>query len=55
MLQPEMVADTVSLMRSGVDQGVKMNVFINNRVGGNAPIIAQKVTAKFLEGYHNTE
>jgi len=51
MLQPEMVAETDALMRTGVEQGVQMNIVINNRAGGNAPIIAQKVAAKFLEAH----
>jgi hypothetical protein len=49
MLQPEMVTETASLMKTGVEQGVHMNVVINNRAGGNAPLIAQKVAASFLE------
>lgn len=54
MLQSEMVAETATLMRTGVKPGVQMNIVINNRAGGNAPIIAQKVAAKFLEPHQNT-
>lgn len=35
-------------MRKGLKQGVKINVFINNHAGGNAPMIAQQVAKKFL-------
>jgi len=49
MLQPEMVEETAALMRTGVEQGVRMNVIVNNRVGGNAPMIAQRISEKFLE------
>lgn len=48
MLRPEMVEETASLMWTGVDQGVRMNVIINNRAGGNAPMIARHVAERFL-------
>jgi uncharacterized protein YecE (DUF72 family) len=38
MLQPEMILETVDLMEQAVNQGVLVNVIINNRAGGNAPI-----------------
>lgn len=49
MMSPEMVEDTVAIMQAAVEQGVHANVIINNRAGGNAPIIAQKVAEKFLK------
>lgn len=49
MLQPRMVEETATLMRTGVEQGVQMNIIINNRAGGNAPMIAQKISENFLE------
>ncbi len=49
MLQPEMVEETAQLMWTGVERGVRMNVLVNNRAGGNAPMIAQKVARRFLE------
>jgi hypothetical protein len=36
-------------MAEAIKQGVQANVIINNRAGGNAPLIAQKVAGKFLE------
>jgi hypothetical protein len=48
MMQNEMVAETAELMGKGLKQGVKMNIIINNRAGGNAPIIGQQVVKKFL-------
>lgn len=51
MLQPDMVEETTVLMRSGVEQKVQMNVIINNRAGGNAPLIAQQVSRRFLETF----
>jgi uncharacterized protein YecE (DUF72 family) len=48
MLQPEMVEETATLMRTGIEAGVHMNIIINNRAGGNAPLIARKIASKFL-------
>ena len=49
MRSPRMVYETVELMRAAIDQDINMNVIINNRAGGNAPLIAQKVVEKFLQ------
>jgi len=49
MLRPEMILDTVDLMWDAVNQGILVNVIINNRVGGNAPLIAEKIARKFSE------
>lgn len=48
MLQPQMVKDTVEIMRQAVEQGVYLNVIINNRSGGNAPSIARLIAAQFM-------
>ncbi|MFZ2089150.1 MAG: hypothetical protein WAU47_11275, partial [Desulfobaccales bacterium] len=48
MLRPEMILETVDLMWQAVNQGVVMNVIINNRAGGNAPLLAQMIAKKFL-------
>ena len=48
MMQNEMVEETTELMGKGIKQGIKINVIINNRAGGNAPMIAQQVTKRFL-------
>jgi hypothetical protein len=47
MMQYEMVEETAELMLKGLKQKVNMNVIINNRAGGNAPMIAQQVVKKF--------
>lgn len=44
----EAILETVDLMMQAVNQGVVMNVIINNRAGGNAPLLAQMVARKFL-------
>ncbi len=49
MLQPDMVEDTASLMKTGTEQGVRMNILINNRAGGNAPLIARRVAERFMD------
>jgi hypothetical protein len=48
MLDPKMVEETAELMRTAVDRGVEINVIANNRAGGNAPLIARQVAARFL-------
>lgn len=47
--QPEMVLETADLMGQAVHQGITVNVIINNRAGGNAPLLAQMIAGKFLE------
>ena len=44
-----MVEETVEIMSAAIREGVGINVIINNRAGGNAPLIAQRVSEKFLE------
>jgi uncharacterized protein YecE (DUF72 family) len=48
MLQPQMVEDTTQLMVNGVERGVRMNIIVNNRAGGNAPLIARQIAERFL-------
>jgi hypothetical protein len=42
MVQPEMVLETAEILRTAIEKGVLADVFINNRAGGNAPMIARK-------------
>jgi hypothetical protein len=49
MLQPEMVRETADIMRTAIADSVETNIIINNRAGGNAPIIAQKIAEEFLK------
>ncbi len=48
MLQPEMVLETVEIIKRAVDQGMTVYVIVNNRAGGNAPLMAQQIAEKFL-------
>jgi uncharacterized protein YecE (DUF72 family) len=49
MLHPEMVLETVDIMTQGIKQGGMVDVIINNRAGGNAPLLAQIIAKKFLQ------
>jgi uncharacterized protein YecE (DUF72 family) len=46
MLQPEMVLETVNIIKDTTAKGVLVNLIINNRAGGNAPMIAQVIAKK---------
>ncbi len=48
MMQNEMVEETTELMAHCIKHGVKINVIINKRAGGNAPMIARQVANGFL-------
>jgi hypothetical protein len=41
MLDPKMMEETAELMRTVVSRGVEIVVIVNNRAGGNAPLIAR--------------
>jgi uncharacterized protein YecE (DUF72 family) len=47
MLQPRMIADTVRLIHTGLDRNIQMHIIINNRSGGNAPLIARQIAEAF--------
>ena len=47
MLQPEMISETVSLMKTAIDEGTDMSVIVSNRAGGNAPLIAREIAVRF--------
>jgi uncharacterized protein YecE (DUF72 family) len=48
MLQPEMILETVDIIKGAVPKGVLVNLIINNRAGGNAPMIAQIIAEKLI-------
>ncbi|MCX5910859.1 MAG: hypothetical protein NTV04_02905 [Deltaproteobacteria bacterium] len=43
MLGSEMIEDTAKILNEAVKDKVQVNLIINNRAGGNAPLIAQKI------------
>jgi hypothetical protein len=49
MLQRDMVEEAAQLLWTGISQGIRMNVLINNRAGGNAPMISRQVAERFVE------
>lgn len=49
MFQPSMIDDTVEIMKAGIGQGARIHVIVNNRAGGNAPLIARMLAFRFLE------
>lgn len=50
MLSPGMVKETADLIKTAIEEGVRISVIVNNRSGGNAPLIAQQIARQFLSG-----
>jgi hypothetical protein len=48
MLQPEMVRETVEIVKTATEKGMMVYLIINNRAGGNAPLIAREIAEKFM-------
>jgi uncharacterized protein YecE (DUF72 family) len=48
MMPPEMILETAELVKNAIEQGILVNLIINNRAGGNAPLIAQEIATKFF-------
>jgi hypothetical protein len=46
MLDPEMIEDTAKIVNEGQKDKVQVNLIINNRAGGNAPLIAEKIAKR---------
>jgi len=46
MLDPEMVEDTVRIVNDAIKHKMQVDLIINNRAGGNAPLIAQKIAER---------
>lgn len=49
MLSEKMLAETAAIMRTVIGRGLRVAVIVNNRAGGNAPLIAEKLAARFRE------
>ena len=43
MLDSELIEDTVKIVNEAIKDKIQANLIINNRAGGNAPLIAQKI------------
>ena len=46
----EMIEDTVKIVNEAIKDKTQVNLIINNRAGGNAPLIAQKIASIPLQG-----
>ncbi len=53
MLDRQMLKDTVVLTQKAIEEKVRTDLIINNRAGGNAPLIAREVAKQFM-GDHGT-
>jgi hypothetical protein len=49
MLNPVMVEETAELMWEAVDNNIRINIIVNNRAGGNAPLVGRQVALRFIE------
>ena len=49
MISPEMVDDAIEIIKEGLKRRKKMVLIINNRAGGNGPLIAQRIAKKLQE------
>ena len=47
MLDSEMIEDTAKIVNEAIKDKVQVNLIINNRAGGNPPLIAQKIADRF--------
>ena len=44
MLDPEMIESTAKIVNEAIQDKVQVNLIIYKRAGGNAPLIAQKIS-----------
>jgi uncharacterized protein YecE (DUF72 family) len=51
MMQDEMVIEAIALSKIAAEKAITMNVIINNRAGGNAPMIAREIVNNFLSAH----
>jgi uncharacterized protein YecE (DUF72 family) len=49
MMDASMVEQTVQLMHTAIRERVQINIIVNNRAGGNAPVMAQQIARRLLE------
>jgi tripartite-type tricarboxylate transporter receptor subunit TctC len=43
VLDPEMIEDTARIVNEAIKDKIKVNLIINNRAGGNGPLIARQI------------
>jgi hypothetical protein len=49
MMNHEMIDDAIEIIMEGIRQRKRMRLIINNRAGGNAPMIAQQISKRLRE------
>lgn len=49
MMSPGMIEDAVLVAKEALSEDVRINMIVNNRAGGNAPMIARKFAERFLK------
>ena len=49
MLHDSTVEETVEIIRGTVQRGSQLYLFVNNRAGGSAPMIAQRIAREYIE------
>ena len=49
MLAPSMIPETIDILQAALSRGIHAHAIINNRAGGNAPLIARKMAKSFLQ------
>jgi hypothetical protein len=47
-LDSEMIEDTTKIVNEAMKDKVQVNLIINNRAGGNTPLIAEKIVDRLL-------
>ena len=47
LINPEMIPETVEIAKAGISDGVSVNIILNNRVCGNAPLLAKELSQYF--------
>ncbi|MBN1848584.1 MAG: DUF72 domain-containing protein [Deltaproteobacteria bacterium] len=48
MMNQDMIVETVEIVKTGISNGFDVNVIVNNRAGGNAPLIAREIAGHFI-------
>jgi hypothetical protein len=49
MLDSKMIENTAKMVNEAQKDKVQVNLIINNRAGGNAPLIAEKITERLYK------
>ncbi len=49
MLHPEMVRETVEILRTASEKGKLANFIASNRAGGKAPLIAREIAERLID------